>query len=136
MQTLDRLPRIRVLIADDNSILREGVQEFINLQPDMCVCGQSETVSDALAQVGRLRPDVMTVDFNLGGESGFELIRQLRATGSTMRILVLSSLDDPVYVRAALTAGADGYVSKQAPARALIETIRELNNTAKEEAAQ
>ena len=92
----------------------------------MVVCGESEDTSDALAKVAALRPDVATVDLNLGCESGLELISQMRALGSAPKILVLSFHEERRYAHGAAAAGADAYVTKGAAAQTLVRAIRQL----------
>ena len=126
MRSRDCAQKIRLLIVDDHPILREGVRGLIDLQPDMVVCGESESVSDALTIATELQPDVATVDLKLGKESGLELIRRLRVVGCAKKILALSAHEERAYEYAALAAGADGYVTKLSPGRTLIRAIREL----------
>ena len=83
-----------------------GLHRLIDLQPDMVACGESENIPDALAKISGLHPDVATVDLELGSECGLELIRRIRALGSTLRILVVSSHEEAAVVEAAAAAGA------------------------------
>jgi DNA-binding NarL/FixJ family response regulator len=126
MQRKDCVEKTRVLIGEDHPLMREGIHSLIDQQPDMVVCGESETASDALAKTARLRPDVASVDLNLGNESGLDMNRRMRALGSTVNILILSSHDERCYAERAAAAGAHGHVTKQAAAQTLFDAIREL----------
>jgi DNA-binding NarL/FixJ family response regulator len=129
MKRRDCRQKIRVLVVDDHAIVRQAVQTFLNVQPDITVCGLSASVSEALKKTTELRPDVVLVDLRLGAESGLELIRRLRALGFAAGIVVLSSQEGRPYERAARTAGADGYVTKRAAPHVLIQSIRALDLT-------
>ena len=126
MRRKDLARKIRVLIVDDDPVVRRGIHFLIAGQPDMVVCGETEDAPDALAKVVELRPEVATVDLNLGSESGLELIRRMRALGSAPRILVLSFHEERPYVDGAAAAGADAYVTKGAATQSLVGAIRQL----------
>jgi DNA-binding NarL/FixJ family response regulator len=118
--------RIRLMIVDDHTNLRFGVRKFIESQPDMIVCGEAESVSDALAKVTELQPDVATVDYNLGKECGLDLIRPMLILNAALKIIMLSMHEDAFYVERAAAAGAHGYVKKRMVTETLIPAIRML----------
>jgi DNA-binding NarL/FixJ family response regulator len=119
--------RIRVLIVDDDPIVRMGINSLIDTQEDMVVCGEAGHAAEALEKLLELKPDVVTMDINLGCESGLDVTREMRATGSGAKILVLSLFDEPHYVELAAAAGAHGYVAKLAAIHTLTEEIRKLS---------
>ncbi len=126
MQTARLDKKIRVLIVEDQPQMRKGIHSLIDLQPDMVVCGESEGVSDALLKIAEQRPDVASVDINLGLESGLDLTRQIRALNPAVKVLVLSSHDDRWHIQSAAKAGAHAYVTKLAASETLTDAIRGL----------
>lgn len=126
---------IRVLIVDDHPLVRKGIRLLIQQQTGMVVCGESDNVADALAKAVEARPDVMTVDLDLGSESGLDLLKRIRAVDPNIRILVLSLHTNRWYLERASVAGAHGYVTKEAASRTLVPTIRRLAGRAATTAA-
>jgi DNA-binding NarL/FixJ family response regulator len=116
--------RQRILIVDDHPVVREGLTQQINREPDLEVCGEASQAAQALALVEKVKPDLVLVDINLPGRSGLELIRDLRAVAPHIPVLVLSMHDESVFAERVLRAGGRGYVSKQAGAEKLAEAIR------------
>lgn len=120
--------RIRVLIADDHAVLRSGLRMLINTQPDLEVVGEAGDGSAALRLVLECKPDVVTVDLTMPGGEGIPLIERLRQQSPATRVLVLTMHDDPAYLRAALAAGAMGYVVKTAADTELLSAIRAVHS--------
>jgi DNA-binding NarL/FixJ family response regulator len=118
--------RQRVLLVDDHPVMREGFAQLLNYEPDLQVCGHAESAAAAMAQVGQQHPDLVIVDISLGGTSGIELIKQLRAQQPDLLVVVLSMHDESVYAERALRAGAKGYVMKQEESEAVIRAIRRV----------
>ena len=118
--------KIRVLVADDHPVLREGVAALVTAQADMEVVAEADDGSTAVEQARATRPDVAVVDITMPRLGGIEAVRKLREVSPTTRALVLSMHDDPTFVRAALAAGGAGYVTKVALGRRLIDGIREV----------
>lgn len=115
--------RIRLLLADDHTVLRAGLTLLLNGQPDMEVVGQAGDGAAALELAQNLRPHVAVVDLAMP-EGGVELVRRLRSAAPATRVLVLTMHDDAAYVRGAVAAGAAGFVVKRAADRELISAIR------------
>lgn len=115
---------IRVYVVDDHPLLRKGIAECINSEPDLQVCGDAANAADALKGVPQARPDVVLVDISLPDRDGIELIKELRAQGTTARLLVFSMHDESLYPLRALRAGASGYVLKSESEQRLLEAIR------------
>jgi len=123
----DPKPR-KVLIVDDHPIVREGLRRLIDLEPDLSVCGEAETESEARTALRACVPDVMIVDISLGAGDGFELVRDVHAHYPKLPMLVLSMHDEIIYAERMLAAGAKGYVMKQAAPDELLIALRQVLN--------
>jgi DNA-binding NarL/FixJ family response regulator len=115
---------IKVLLADDHAVLRAGLRMLINAQPDMTVVGEAADAAEALDQVTRLKPEVLTLDLTMPGGNSIKLIERLRQDCPQTRVLVLTMHDDPAYLRAVMAAGGTGYVVKTAADAQLLSAIR------------
>jgi two-component system, NarL family, response regulator NreC len=115
---------IRVLLADDNAALREQLQALLTAEPDMDVVGVAGDGQMAVERAQSLRPDVVVMDLSMPVLNGLEATRQLRASCPEIRIVALTSHQDPSYVAAMQIAGSCGYVLKHAAAEGLVEAIR------------
>ncbi|WP_324188082.1 response regulator transcription factor [Nocardia higoensis] len=119
-------PRIGVFLVDDHEIVRHGVRELIDAEPDLDVVGEAGDCSQALSRIPALRPDVAVLDVLLPDGNGVELCRELLQTVSGLRCLMLTSLTDEQAMLDAILAGASGYVVKDVKGFALVEAIREV----------
>ena len=119
--------QIRVLLVDDHAILREGLRARLELEPDLQVVGEAEDGRAAVEQARQLHPDVVVMDISMPLLNGIEATRQIKCLPDKIEVLVLSMHDDEGYIRQALTAGALGYILKDADARELIDAIRAIN---------
>jgi len=120
-------PKIRVVIADDHAILREGVRALLQLQPDMEVVGEASNGTEAIAQVAKLDPDVLLMDIAMPGLGGIEAALELKKEGRRTRILILSQYEDREYVRRLLKAGVSGYVLKKSAGAELANAVRAVH---------
>ncbi len=118
--------RAKVLLVDDHEMLRQGMRLLIEQQKDLQVCGEAVDEVSALKQFRATQPDLMIVDLSLKEGDGIELIKRIKLLDPDARTLVYSMHDERVYGERALRAGAKGYVSKQQPARAVLQAIRRL----------
>jgi len=118
----------RVLIVDDHPVVRRGLAELINDEPDLEVCGEACDASDALRQVEVKHPDVVVVDISLQSGNGIELIQQIKERDDRIKTLVSSMHDESLFAERALRAGAMGYLNKQEPTEKVIDAIREVIN--------
>src|SRR5262245_33295751 len=116
----------RILIVDDHPVMREGLQELIAQQPDLHVCGQADSIANALHEVEHSRPDVVVLDLTLGTEDGVDLIRRLRQIAADIRILVLSMHDELLYAERLLSLGVHGYIMKQEAATEFLRALRKV----------
>jgi DNA-binding NarL/FixJ family response regulator len=116
---------VRVLLADDQELLRTGFRMILSAQPDLEVVGEAVDGADAVRQVGRLRPDVVLMDVRMPGMDGIEATTAITAAHDT-RVLVLTTFDLDEYAFAALRAGASGFLLKDVPPAALAGAIRSV----------
>jgi len=116
--------KIRVLIADDHAIVRDGLRQLLNGQPDMETAGEAGDGQEALEKTKSLRPDVVLLDVAMPRLSGLEVISLLRESAPDSQIVVLSMHAKETYVQQALAAGALGYVLKASPSQDILEAIR------------
>jgi two-component system response regulator NreC len=116
--------RTRIILVEDHAILREGLKALIEIEPDFEIAGDFGDVEDSLAGIAQLQPDLVLTDLALPGSSGFELLAQIKHVAPQARKLVLTAHNSEEYIRAALNAGADGYVLKDANRAELMLAIR------------
>jgi DNA-binding NarL/FixJ family response regulator len=116
--------KIRVLIADDHAILREGVRALLAATEDIEVVGQASDGREAIEACRRLDPDVVLMDIAMPGLGGLEAAIEIRNAGLRSRILILSQYEDREYVRRLLKAGVAGYVLKKSAGSDLVGAIR------------
>ncbi len=121
------MPKIRVLIADDHAIVREGVKALINMADDMEVVGEAADGREAIARAQTLEPDVAVMDIAMPGLGGLEATLEIRNLCPRTRILVLSQYGDREYVRRFLKAGVSGYVLKKSAGSDLTAAIRSVH---------
>jgi DNA-binding NarL/FixJ family response regulator len=119
---------IRVLIVDDQRLMRDGLRALLEIQDGIAIVGEAGNGVEALAQVAATQPDVVLMDVRMPQMTGVEATRALRERGERPRILVLTTFDDDQYVFDALRAGAAGYVLKDLPAADLAAAIRTVHN--------
>jgi DNA-binding NarL/FixJ family response regulator len=114
----------RIVLVEDHVILREGLKALIEIEPDFEIAGDFGSADECLAGIGQLQPDLVLTDLALPQRSGFELLAQIRHIAPNARKLVLTAHNSEEYIRAALNAGADGYVLKDANRAELMLAIR------------
>ncbi len=118
------MSKIRVLIADDHAIVRDGLRQLLNGQPDMETAGEAGDGREALEKAKSLHPDVVLLDVAMPRLSGLEVISLIREAAPDSQIVVLSMHAKETYVQQALAAGALGYVLKASPSQDILEAIR------------
>ncbi len=116
--------KIRVLIADDHAVVRQGLRAFLEAQSDIEVVGEAGDGGEAVRLASALRPDVVVMDVVMPRVDGIEAIRQIRTTGVPAKVIVLTSFEDDEKVFAAVRAGAAGYLLKDVRPEELSEAIR------------
>src|SRR5438128_1369026 len=115
--------KLRIMVADDHAILRQGLRRLIDAESDMMVVAEAADGSEVLTQVNASRPDIVVLDLSMPGLNGVETIRRLKAINAPCKILVLTVHEDRGYLREALQAGAAGYMLKRAAAEELIGAL-------------
>jgi DNA-binding NarL/FixJ family response regulator len=118
---------IKVLLADDHTVVRQGLRALLEVEPDMVVGGEAETGRQAVQLADKLRPDVIVMDIAMPLLNGLEATRQIIKTIPAAKVLVLSSYSDDEYVHQLTGAGAVGYLLKQTAAAELIKAVREVS---------
>jgi DNA-binding NarL/FixJ family response regulator len=120
--------KTRILIVDDHPVLRQGLRQLIEVEDDLEVCGEAESLQEGRAAVEELAPDLAIVDIALRDSDGLELVRRIRSQHPAVSILVLSMLNERLYAEHSLRAGAHGYLMKgEAPETALAAIRRILD---------
>jgi len=122
------MPGIRVLVADDHAVLRAGLKLLIDVQSDMAVVGEAGDGPETVRAAQATAPDVVLLDLSMPGARFTQTIEQLTLAAPRARVLVLTMHDDPAYVRAALLAGASGYIVKKAADVELLSAIRAVHH--------
>jgi two-component system response regulator NreC len=117
-------PKIRVLLADDHTILRAGLRMMLDAQPDIEVVGEASDGKQALVEAQRLQPDVVLMDITMPEMNGIEATRQIKRALDSTRVLILTMHENEEYLFQVLRAGASGYILKEAAGTELISAIR------------
>lgn len=116
----------RIFIVDDHPIMRDGIAQLVNQQPDLEICGEASSAPEALEALEDLKPDLMVVDISLAGMDGIELIKIVKKRRSGLPMLVLSMHAEGLYAERAIRAGAKGYVMKHISPETLVEAMRRV----------
>lgn len=119
--------RIRVLLADDHAILRQGIRSLLEREPGVEVVGEAGDGQEAVEKAAELQPDVVLMDINMPRMNGIEATRRIRETHDHIKILVLSMHEDDEYVAPLMQAGASGYVLKRSAASELLTALKAVN---------
>jgi len=119
---------IRVLIADDHPVVRQGLRTFLGIQEDIEVVGEAEDGVSAVSLAESLEPDIVLMDLKMPGADGLAALTELRARGVGARVLVLTSVTERGHVLPAVQAGAAGYLYKDVDPQALVQAIRAVHD--------
>ena len=114
---------IRIILADDHVMMRQGTAELLRREPDLDVVGEAGDGQEAIELARRLTPDIVVMDVRMPVLSGIEATRQIRETLPEVQVLVLTAHDDDQYIFSLLQAGASGYLLKSAPVSELVKAI-------------
>lgn len=117
---------IRIVVADDHTIVREGLKQILAAAGDLEVVGEAQDGFEVIQRVRELEFDLLLLDMSMPGKSGIELIKLVRAEKPKLRILVLSMHEEHQYAVRAIRAGAAGYLTKESASRQLVEAIRKV----------
>ena len=118
---------IRVVLADDHSVVRAGIRQILETAPDIRVVAEAEDGRKAIEAIGAARPDVAVLDVKMPKATGIEATRWIRENAPATAVLVLTAFDDDPYVLAVLQAGANGYVLKSADAEEIVRAVRAVH---------
>jgi DNA-binding NarL/FixJ family response regulator len=112
--------------VDDHAMFRDGLQQLIDREADLTVCGDAAEATKALEGISKSKPDLVIVDISLSGKSGIDLIKAIKDEYEDLPVLVVSMHEESLYAERALRAGAMGYVMKQEPAKVVKTAIRKV----------
>ncbi len=127
--TIGQLPvKARILIVDDHTIVRQGIAQLVNREPDLDVCVEAGDAESAVSVLAKTPVDLAIVDISLPGTSGIELVKLFRDSHPQLPVLVMSMHDEALYSDRAFRAGAKGYVMKQEATEKLLAAIRKILN--------
>jgi len=121
-----RSVRTRILVLDEHPLLREGIINYLNLQPDLAVCGEADNIRDTRDKLATCKPQLLISALRLGTGDSLEFVKALKAERPALLILVYSAFEEAIFAERALRAGADGFVMKKAPKQELLVAIREV----------
>ncbi len=115
---------IRVILADDHPVVRNGIRHMLEKVVDIEVLGEASTGGEALQLVQDTKPDILLLDMEMPDLNGREVAQRLQSMGSPVKILALSAYDDPVYIRELLELGAAGYLVKEEAPETIVDAVR------------
>jgi DNA-binding NarL/FixJ family response regulator len=118
--------RKRILLVDDHPIMRHGLAQLINSEPDLQICGEAGSSAEGLRSVEKLQPDLVVADLTLPDKHGLEFIKDLHALFPGTLVLVLSMHDESLYAERALRAGARGYLMKETAADHVVKAVHRV----------
>ena len=117
---------VQIMIAEDQAMVRQALVALLGLEPDIEVVAQAANGDEALAMARKHQPAVAVLDIEMPGRSGIEVARQLREENFGGRVIIVTTFGRPGYLRAAMAAGASGFLLKDAPAAQLADAIRRV----------
>ncbi len=126
MDKVDLKKTIRILIADDHALFREGLRRILELEEEIEIVGEAKDGAETFELASRLKPDVILMDISLPGPNGIRITRQIKKRHRKVYVIMLSMYEDAVHITESFQAGASGYVIKTSPSGELIQTIRSV----------
>lgn len=117
---------IRIVLADDHTIVREGLKQLLSAASDLAIVGEAQNGHEVLQRVRELEFEVLLLDLSMPGKSGIDLIKQVHGEKPKVRILVLSMHQEPQYAVRAIRVGASGYLTKESASAQLVSAIRKV----------
>ena len=118
---------IKILIADDHAVVRDGTRQILEQEKDMEVIAEAADGAEAIKLAGSTRPDVAIIDIAMPGVDGIEATRQIKSLYPKIAVLILSAYDDDQFIFSLLEAGAAGYLLKSVRGRELIDAVRQVH---------
>src|ERR1700710_934194 len=120
------MAKIRCLLVDDHTLVRQGIRRILESEPDIEVVAEASSAEEGVLKTRDLRPDIVLMDVGMPGLSSFEAARQIRRNSLVTRVLFLTMYDDEEYVMECMEAGASGYLLKDAPSQQLIAAVHDV----------
>jgi two-component system, NarL family, response regulator NreC len=120
------MAKIRIMLADDHTLFRQGIRTLISAEADMEVVGEAPNGGDAVEKANEVRPDVVLMDIGMPGLSSFEATRQIKKNRPETKVLFLTMYDDEDYLVEGMEVGASGYVLKDSPSQQLVAAVRDI----------
>ena len=115
-----------ILVLEEHPLLRDGIINCLNAQPDLMVCGEADNIRDARNEITKCKPQLLVTALRLGTGDSLEFVKALKAEKPALLILVYSAFEEAIFAERTLRAGAEGYVMKTAPKEELLAAIREI----------
>lgn len=116
----------KIFLVEDHAMFRERLAHLITEDFGMSICGEADNIRDALSRIAETKPDLALIDITLRGSSGLELLKDLRAQGISVPVLVLSMHEESLYAQRVLAAGARGYITKHESSETLLKAIQKV----------
>ncbi len=120
--------KTRILVLEEHPLLRDGIADLLNAQPDLLVCGEADNIRGARNEIAKCKPQLLVTALRLGAGDSLEFVKALKAERPGLLMLVYSAFEEAIFAERALRAGAEGYVMKTAPKEELLAAIREILN--------
>ncbi|HWR61831.1 MAG TPA: response regulator transcription factor, partial [Clostridia bacterium] len=122
------MSKIRIMIADDHSIVREGLKQLLELEEDFSVVGQASNGVETIERVKELKPDVLLLDINMPIMNGIKALRKLKEDGIDTKVVILTIHEDREYLIETMQIGASGYILKDSDSASFFKAIRDAYN--------
>src|SRR5947208_15707642 len=126
MSAPENTERTRILVLEEHPLLRHGITNYLNSQPDMIVCGEADNIRDARNKIQECKPQLLVTALRLGTGDSLEFVKALKSERPALLILIYSAFEETIFAERALRAGAEGYVMKKAAKEELLAAIREI----------
>ena len=120
------MDQIKILIADDHAVVREGTRQILEHESDLTVVAEASDGEEAVKMAGSAKPDVAIIDISMPGVDGIEATKRIKALYPSIAVLILSAYDDEQFIFGLLEAGAAGYLLKSVHGRELIDAVRQV----------
>ena len=121
-----QLGKTRILLLEEQPLLRYGISAYLSLQPDMIVCGEADNIPDVRNKIAESKPHLLLTALRLGAGDSLDLVKALKMQYPDLLILVYSGFEEGIFAERALRAGANGYLMKKAPMEELVAAMREV----------
>jgi two-component system, NarL family, invasion response regulator UvrY len=127
MFSIEVEPMIKILIADDHAIVREGLKQILSGTPDMVVAAEAANGTEALDRISKNDLDLVVLDIGMPGRSGLDILKEIKSQRPELPVLILSMYPEEQYAARVLKAGASGYLSKESAPDDLVKAIRQIS---------